>query len=213
MVATKRKMDFTNVKEGGGFNPRHVKSGDYRMKILKVEDGESKAGNSQWVFTIQREGDKRATYPYYVGCDDDKQAWKIRKLLIAAGIPVPKKLVMVDPNKLVGKTIGAFLDDDEYEGRMKSVIADTFPVSEIDNDEDEDEAPARKPKARVVEDDEDDDVDLDEEDDEEDEEEPPPPPRKKAAAKKVPAKKAAPKRRQPEPEDDEDDDDLEIDEL
>src|SRR5688500_12416558 len=233
MAATKRKMNFTNVKDGGQFNPRHVEPGDYVMKITKVEDGKSKEGNEQWIFTCTRKGDQRASYPYYVGVDE-KQAWKVRKLFIACGLNVPKKMVMVDPNKLVGKEFGAFLEEDEYEGRMKSRIQETFPVDEVSgpDDDDEDERPAKKKSAKKSkaapepDEDEDEDVDLEEEDEEEedsadddedeDEEEEEPEPvvvkkkTKKAAA--APVKKAATKKKKVVVEDD-DDEDLELDEL
>lgn len=132
MVATKKAIDFTNVKERGNFNPKHKPEGDYRMKIVKVEDHvtQGKKVADQWVFTIVLAGDARATYPHYVSWDP-AQAWKSRNLCLAAGIPVPKKRIMVDPNKLVGKEIGATLEDDEYEGKMKSVISQVFPVSEL----------------------------------------------------------------------------------
>jgi hypothetical protein len=171
MPATKRPMDFTNVKEGGVFNPRHVEPGDYRLKIVKVDDHTSQAGNDGWVFTLKRDGDERATYPYHCGADE-KQAWKVRKLFIAAGLQVPKKRVMVDPNKLVNKTIGASLDDDEYEGRLKSVITDTFPADDVtESDDDDDEEVTPPPRKRAAKkttakkaapaDDEDDDADID----------------------------------------------------
>jgi hypothetical protein len=163
MPATKRAINFTNVKELA-FNPKHKPAGEYRAKIVKVEDDESKQGNAQWIFTIVVTTDQRSTYPYYCGLDE-KQAWKIRKLCIAAGIPVPKKRVMVDPNKLVNKEIGITLDDDEYEGKMKSTIVDTFPTDDLAKDSPEDEEKPRgkrsttKKSAKPADDDEDDDVD------------------------------------------------------
>jgi hypothetical protein len=137
MAATAQAMDFTNVKDAGQFNPKRVPEGPYKAKILKVEDhtsGNAKAANN-WVFTIQLTAANRSrgTYPYYCGFDE-KQAWKIRNLLIAAGMAVPKKKVKVDPNKLVGKTIGVEMEDDEYEGKKKSVITATFPADELDSD-------------------------------------------------------------------------------
>lgn len=217
MAATKRKIDFKNVKDGGQFNPRHVESGDYVMKVVKVDDHRSKEGNDQWLFTMKRKGDERASYPYYCGVDE-KQAWKVRKLFIACGLQVPKKLVMVDPNKVVGREFGAFLEDDEYEGRMKSVIQDTFPVDDVaERDDDEDERPAKKgkkskPAPEPEEDEDEDEVDLedddedtdedddadeeddDSDDDEDEDEEPEPEPVKKKAKKKAaaPVAKKAP---------------------
>lgn len=167
MAATKKAMDFTNVKEGGIFNPRRREPGDYRAKIVKVDDYVSKKDNPQWLFTIKLTDDARASYPYYCGQDADS-AWKVRNLFIAAGMQVPKKRVMVDPNKIVGKEIGVSLEDDEYEGKMKSVIQATFPVSELE--EDEEPAPPKRSgvkkatstkKAAQVDEDESDDEDED----------------------------------------------------
>lgn len=134
MAVTKRAVDFTNVKDPGNFNPKHKAEGDYRAKITKVEDHKSKAGNDQWVFTIQLSSDQRATYSHYCGFDE-KNAWKVRNLLVAAGIGVPKKRVNVDPTKLVGKEIGITLIDDEYEGKVKSTVDAVFPVSDLSGDE------------------------------------------------------------------------------
>jgi hypothetical protein len=218
MAATVRVVDFTNVKEQGNFNPRRKKEGDYYAHIVAVDDHTSKNDNEGWVFTIAVDGDARASYPYYCG-SDEKQAWKIRGLFVAAGVDVPKKRLKIDPNKLLKKAIGISLEDDEYEGRPKSVIAGTIPVGDLSGalnapgkagktqvddeddyeDDDEEETPppakkARKSKAKAkpapVEDDEED----------EDEEDDTPPPPKRRKAKKAP---------EPEPEDDEDEDDEE----
>lgn len=132
MAVAKRVMDFTNVKEAGQFNPRRMKPGDYKAKITKVEDHESKSGNAQWLFTLSVGA--RNTYPYYCAFEE-KQLWKIRNLLIAAGKQVPKKRVAVDPTKLVGATVGVSLEDDEYEGKVKSIIVAVFPADEVDNDD------------------------------------------------------------------------------
>lgn len=213
MTATKRKVDFTNVKDAGQFRPRHRKSGDYVAKIVAVDDHESNAGNVGWVFTVQIDGDSRSTYPVYCG-SDEKQAWKVRKLFIACGREVPKKLVIVDPNKLLNSKLGVFLDDDEYEGRMRSRIEDYMTVDEVsdngdddaDSDVDDDDTeveetpPPRKRAAakKTVPPPDDDDDDADDADDDE----PAPPPRKRAAAKTT--RRAAATA---------DDDDLELDEL
>lgn len=156
MTATKRAVDMTNVKDQGNFNTKHKAEGDYRATITKVEDADSKQGNPQWIFTVELVNDRRATYPYYCGFDE-KQLWKIRNLCIAAGMAVPKKRVMIDPNKLVGKEIGISLEDDEYEGKMRSRIAATFPASEVTEE--------TRPKSKstpAASDETDDDEDLDE---------------------------------------------------
>lgn len=196
-------VDFTNVKEGAGnFNKKRQTEGDYKAKITAVADAPSKKDQiNQWCFTIQVGA---GTYPYYCK-HQENQYWKIRNLLVAAGMNVPKKKVKVDPNKLVGRTIAVTLEDDEYDGKSQSNIAATFPLSELDDenvpdededdideaeDEDEDDTPPPAKKKKTpppVEDDDDDE-------DDEDEDDAPPPP----AKKKTP----------PPPADDDDDDDL-----
>src|SRR5687768_10166647 len=134
MPVSKRVIDFSNVKEAGKFNPRRKPAGDYRARIESVEDhvkGEGREKKEMWVFAISLTSDRRSTYPYYCGFGE-KEAWKIRNLCIAAGIPVPKKKVNLDPTKLIGRELGISLDDDEYDGKPKSVITSTFPADELD---------------------------------------------------------------------------------
>lgn len=152
-MAKKAQLDFTNVKDGGNFSKRHQPAGDYLGKITKVVDAKSKTdGTSMWLYTIEVNG---ATYPFYCK-HQENQLWKIRNLFVAAGINVPKKRVAVDPNRVVGRSIGVTLEDEEYEGKMQSVVQATFPPSELDpssmagddadDDGDEDEAPKAKAK-------------------------------------------------------------------
>lgn len=178
MVATTRRVDLTDVKEGGQFRPKRKPAGDYRARIVKVEDHLKEGNEPGWVYTIQIDGDARSSYPYYVN-PAPKQKWKIGRICAAAGIQAVGKRINFNPNKLVGKEIGVALDDDEYEGRLKSVIDEVFPVSEVGANANED-AP--------VDEIEDEEVDTDTPDDEEyEDEEPPPPvaPKRRTARAKV----------------------------
>jgi hypothetical protein len=187
----KAVLDFTNVKENSGINPKHRPAGDYRVKIAKVIANKSNAGNNQWVFTLVPTDMLSAAYPYYCTLNPDS-LWKVRNLLIACGIDVPKKKLNVDPTRLIGKEIGVTLDDDEYEGKMKSVITAVFPSSDLDDES----VPAQ----------DDDDAEVEAEVEEDPEPEPEPEPAAKPATKRKPAAKPAP---EPEPEVGED----ELDEL
>ena len=148
---TKRVLDFTNVKESTGINPKHRPAGDYRMKISKVTEQGTKNDPKklQWVFVFVPTDMQSAAYPYYCQLNAET-LWKIRNLLIAAGIDVPKKKVNVDPQKLVGREIGVTLDDDEYEGKLKSVVTAVFPASDLDDSD----TPADPGDDETVEDDE-----------------------------------------------------------
>ena len=179
-MALKVKVDFTNVKESSGINPKHVESGDYLATITKVEQTQSKAGNEMLLFVFQLNDQRSVTYPYYVVLDE-KNLWKLRNLLLAVGAKVPKGAANIDVERLVGKVVGISLEDDEYEGQMKSVIDAVFSKDEVESED----APA------MEEDDEDEDDDIEEVEEEEE------PPAKKKKSKPV--------------EDDEDDDEIEID--
>jgi hypothetical protein len=152
--ASAKVVDFSNVKEGGGsFNKHRIPSGDYPCKILKVEDAESKSdGGFQYLFTLQPLKFSQYKYPYYCKLQEN-QLWKLRNLLVAAGITVPKKRMKLDPSKVVGKIVGVTFEDDEYEGRMQSSIASIFPASELDADDIPDSDDEDEPEAAVDEDD------------------------------------------------------------
>lgn len=215
-MAAKQTIDFSQVKDQSGFSPKHKPEGEYLGTIVSFTDTKSKSDKAMWVFGVQLKTDRRAVYPVYclLGAE---QVWKLRNMMLAAGFKVPKKRIQVDGNRLVGKDIGVFLEDDEYEGKMKSVIASFFPASEYDGpdagnsdddlpEEDEEEEYEDEDTADGSTDDEDDEASDDEDEDDADEEpEPEPVKTKKAKTKKAP---------EPEPEDDdEDEDEMGVDEL
>ena len=163
MAASIRVVDLTDVKEGGTFRPRRKPEGDYKAKIVKADDHVKEGKLPGWVLTVMVDGDGRSTYPVYLN-PEKKQAWKIAQACRAAGLNVKNTRVKFDPNRLVGKPVGISLEDDEYEGRLKSTIGELFPVSEVGAnadedidvvddeeiiDEDEDEEPPA-PKARTT---------------------------------------------------------------
>lgn len=172
MAVKAQVLDMTDVKDSGGlFNKKHRRPGDYKAKITKVEDARKKDDpkKKMWLFTIEI---GTGTYPYYCTFDE-KSLWKIKQLFAAAGIPVPKKRVKLDPNKLLKKFIGVTLDDDTYGDKLRSSIESVFPTSELEEEGSDEE----------------DEDDIDDEDEEEDEEQPKKKVTKKAAAK-PPAKAA-----------------------
>jgi hypothetical protein len=206
-------IDFSGVKERGNFNSKNIEPGDYAGRATKVEQTAAKSdGEPMWVFTIVLDDHPRASYPYYCKLVEN-QFWKVKLLCGAVGIDVGQRKVKLDPHKLLNKPIGVAVEDDEYEGRLKSVIVDIFSPDDIggatgdvepeeddlEEDEIEETPPPRKKTAKKP---------VVEEEDDEDEEEPAPRPKKRA---KPAAKKPMP--HDDEDEDDEDEDELEIDEL
>lgn len=212
-------VDFSDVKESSGINPKQQDEGDYLARIIKVEMKKTKEKNEPMALILFQDANMRsAVYPYYCTFTDN-MLWKIRNAFIAAGVPVPKSKGKIDLGKLINKEVGITLEDDEYDGKMKSVISAVFHKDELepteaedddfedDEEEDEDEveeAPAPKAKkkaapAPVEEEDE-------EEEDDEEEEEAPAPKVSARTAKRRAEKAAAAKAAE---EDDEDEDDEE----
>lgn len=184
-MATPIVVDFTNVKDSSGYNPTHQQAGDYHGKIIKCEVGKSSANQTPMVTYAVQDVDRPSAVYRYNCTITEKSLWKWRNILVAAGVAVPKKKVKIDPDKIVGKDIGISLDDDEYEGKMRSQIVSVFSADDLSNDSG------------------DTDLDGDEED------APPAKPAKKASAKAAPAKAA-----KVEEEDEEEDlDELDIDDL
>lgn len=124
-------LDFSNISEGSTFSPRRLPEGPYLATLAKVESGTSKAGNPMLVYTIIPVEHPTAVYPYYVLLDE-KQLWKFRALLLAAGKEVPKRKVTVDPESIIGRQVMIDLEDAEWEGREKSTIAGIFKPEKKD---------------------------------------------------------------------------------
>lgn len=131
-------LDFTNVRERGDYNPVHVEPGEYLMTVASVTAQDSKAGNKMWIFGFKHAAAvkgvasaSQATYPYYCVLDP-KSLWKVRGLALATGYNVPKSKFSLDPNRLIGRQIGVIVDDDEYEGKIRSKVVQVMPASELD---------------------------------------------------------------------------------
>lgn len=134
-MAVKVNVDFTNVKDSSGINPKQMPEGDYHAVIRKVELVEKKNDPSakQLLFTVGLKDHASVAYPYYCGFEANV-LWKLRNLMIASGVKAPKKAFSFDAEKLTGKEFGVSLEDDEYDGKMKSVIGAVFPLAELETD-------------------------------------------------------------------------------
>ena len=213
--STQIVVDFSDVKESTGINPKAQPEGDYLMKIVKVDMMKTKEkGDPMALILFQDANMRSAVYPYYCTFATN-MLWKIRNTFIAAGVPVPKGKGKIDLAKLVNKEVGVTLEDDEYDGKPKSVISSVFHRDELEpteaeeddelEDEEEEEEtiidaapPAKRKKAAPV-------VEEEEEEDEEEaeEEEEEEAPKVSARTAKRRAEKAAAAAAAEEDEDDE----------
>jgi hypothetical protein len=125
-------IDFTDMKEPSNINPKQVEPGEYLATIVGVEDKKSQKDQADmWLVIFKVDGEPSARYPYYVKHSDKASAWKAFNLFHCAGFNAKRGKMKLDPDKLVNRTVGVTMEDDEYEGRMKSVVTRVFSPSEL----------------------------------------------------------------------------------
>lgn len=177
-MVKKIKLDFSKVEERSGFNTKAMPEGLHAMKIVSVEDKEANDGTDMWVFSLVPESDRYKTrrFPFYCKLQQN-QLWKLRDLFVAAGVAVPKKAQMIDPNKVIGKVIAAEVEDETGQYAGRSTINGTYSLDILDDtaseepDEDDEEYEGDEDVEEEYEDDDSDDSDDADEDDDEDYEE------------------------------------------
>jgi len=177
-----------------------VPEGDYLVKILEGTPKESeKTGNRfiNWRVQIVKPSKFKGKVVYGMTSLKKEALWNLRNLVHAAtGKNIAGKTVDLDLDGLRNKIVGAAIEDDEYEGKVRSRVNTWFPKDEFEEPEDDEEDEDDEDEE---EDEEDEDDDEEEDEDEEDEEEEEEKPKKKGKKK---AKKKA-------DDDDDDEDDLE----
>jgi hypothetical protein len=143
-------MDQEEESGGGRFR---VPDGDYRVKITgaKYTTSSQKATPGLEVHYVIAEGKKKGAKFEDTCWLSPKALWRVRALLEAVGVDVPKKRFKLDVTKLKGKELGVTFteEEDTYEknGVTKKVIRsnvsdfldlDSLTTGGVD-DEDEDE--------------------------------------------------------------------------
>jgi len=148
-------VDFSNVgdrTEGG--RAAHVPPGDYLAQVLGVElrskkDDETSKYLSWKLGIIKPEKFKGAGVIYFVTSLKEEALWNLRNFLEDCGIKVPKSAIKLPLADIIAKkpTLGVTLDDDEYNGKVKSKVQATFKKADYEDtgeatteDEDEEEA-------------------------------------------------------------------------
>lgn len=168
--AKTKKVDFSGVQSSGR---RKIPSGDYRFKITEITEHEGDAGDYWRVVSEITEGKYKGFKDYSNYSFSTKALWKLKQLLEALGIDVPESRMLVKPGDLLGLEYGASTEDEEYNGKVRSKIADVFSLDELEDsgeDSDEDEEDEDEDE-EDEEEDEDEEVEDEEEEDEEEEEE------------------------------------------
>ena len=145
-MGKKLKIDFGDVeaeiRHGGG--AAHVPEGDYLAKVVQGKVTDNKSGDGRhiaWRLQIVGPNKKYKGKTLYTRTTLKRTAlWSLRNFIHAAiGKNVAGKTVNFDPDSLVGKIVAVTVEDEEYDGKMRSNIVDVRPKEELETDDDEDE--------------------------------------------------------------------------
>lgn len=177
-MAKKIRLDFSKTEERSGWNTKHVNEGLYKMKIESFQETEAQDGTAMLVFALVPEDSrfKSRKFPFYCKLQQN-QLWKLRDLLVAAGQTIPKRAISIDPSVVVGKLVAAEVEDDTYQGNVRSTVNAIYGLDILDEDgedggsSDEDEEEYEDETEEDSEEEEAEDSEDDEEEDEEEEEE------------------------------------------
>lgn len=202
------RIDFSKEEEVGGGNVRWPE-GDYHVKIVSakaVRSSEKETPGIQVTYQVV-EGKKKGKKITDTLWITPKSLSRVRLLLEAVGVKVPKSAVNLPLAKLRGKLLWIEIQDEERDGYdTRSRVAfqgfmseDDYESDPDDDDEDDD---LEDEDDDDLDDEDDEDEDDDDEDEDEEDEEPVKKRKKRPAAKKKKAKS-----------DDDDIEDLDLDEL
>jgi len=128
----KFKADFTNVSEGGGFLPE----GSYICKVTKAELKQGQKGKYiNWELTVGV-GDQKGSKAYYITSLSVKALFKLREFMIACGLDVPKKVIDIDTDQILGKVVGINMVAGTYvnkegETKNKTEVQDIYEVTKV----------------------------------------------------------------------------------
>jgi len=162
MATKKIRIDFSKVEERSAWSTKQMPEGMYAARIASVEQTKAQDGTDMLVYALQPTDSqyRNRLFPYYCKLQAN-QLWKLRDLLVAGGMDVPRKAQQIDPEKVVGSPVAIYVGDDTYNGIVRSSVTGVYLISAVEDSEptaDEEEA-----------DDFDDDEDFDEEDFDDDE--------------------------------------------
>ena len=175
-MAKKIRIDFSGVDKEirSGSRAAHVPEGDYLAKPVNAELRKSEKSGSKylsWRFQIVEPKKFKGKTLYDRTSLKPDALWNLRNLIFSAvGKNIAGRVVNLDPESIYGKVLCITVEDDEYEGKLRSQIVDYQPkkaygAKDEEDDDDEDEEEEEEEEEEDDEDEEDEDLeDVDVED-------------------------------------------------
>lgn len=133
----KAKFDFSNVNDGFELLPK----GEYSCFLFDVYHKETKNGDDMYVLVLKvAEGEHKGRQLFYNLPVMPSTMWKIKETLEILGCEVPKSVVEVDFDDLLGKKCVAVVEHREWQGKEREDVQNLKPYDR-DSSSDDEEVP------------------------------------------------------------------------
>lgn len=123
----KLRIDFSQVEDSTNVAPgRHI------ARVKEVTQGEGQSyPYLRWNLQIV-EGRSKGLHISYFTSLSPRALFKLRELLVALGVNVPKSAVSIDPNKLVGRTLGIEVEIENKAGEEYPEVKKVFSTKKME---------------------------------------------------------------------------------
>lgn len=131
------EVDLTNVQDNF-----KVPDGLYRVRCQEVEQSVSKGGNPMFVWTFVVVDGEYAGREFKVFTALTPAAmWKVAETVIALGVGQQGQVVKFKRSDVVGKDCGALIEENEYNGQVRSQISRVMSLKELSEAQQADDFP------------------------------------------------------------------------
>ena len=122
----KVKFDFSNVSDGFELLPK----GEYTCFLFDVYHKETKNGDDMYVLVLKvAEGEYKGRQLFYNLPVMPSTMWKIKETLEILGYEVPKSVVEVDFDDLLGRKCIAVVRHREWQGKTREDVQNLKPYN------------------------------------------------------------------------------------
>lgn len=106
----------------------HIPAGWYTAEVVSVEKGVSRNHNPQWTwkFMITEGPHEGQMIPLFTAITP-QALWKVGEVVTALGLGVAGQVAKFDLERAVGRRAAIRLEDDDYNGDVRSVIKRVKP--------------------------------------------------------------------------------------
>lgn len=123
------EVDLTNVDTSGGM---HIPEGNYRAKLVEVEQSVSKGGNPMFVWTFEiSAGDHKGFQMKSFTAITPAAMWKVAETVEALGIGQTGTTVKFKRSDVINRECGLVVEDQDYNGNTRSSIVRVISVKEL----------------------------------------------------------------------------------